>query len=149
MSLDVHLKLLDCKERPFRSGIFIREDGQTKEISRAEWDERYPSREPVIFTREANDEVYGANITHNLTLMAREAELYHYLWHPEKLNITKAAQLIPGLRIGLAALRADPNRFRQFNPENGWGTYEGLVKFVEKYLAACEEYPDAEVSVSR
>ncbi len=32
---------------------------------------------------------------------------------------------------------------------NGWGTYKNFVPWVAKYLAACEEYPDADVSVSR
>ena len=63
--------------------------------------------------------------------------------------MTKAEQLIAPLRVGLDVLRGDPKRFRQFNPENGWGDYEGLIEFVEEYLAACEMYPDADVSVWR
>ena len=57
--------------------------------------------------------------------------------------------LIEPLRAGLAKLIAEPDRFRAFNPANGWGDYEGLVAFVQEYLHACEENPDADVSVSR
>ena len=32
---------------------------------------------------------------------------------------------------------------------NGWGMYEHFVPFVEKYLEACKEYPDAVIEVSR
>ena len=94
-------------------------------------------------------EVYTANITHNLNKMAQEAGIYEHLWRPDEIDITNAGQLIGPLREGLALLKSDPNRFEAFNPENGWGTYEGLVSFVEKYLAACEENPDADVSVWR
>lgn len=94
-------------------------------------------------------EVYGANITHNLVEMAREAVLYWALWHPEELGVTKAKELIDHLQMGLERLKADPEKYRAFNPENGWGSYEGFMEFVEKYLKACRENPDATVRVSR
>jgi len=50
---------------------------------------------------------------------------------------------------GLHNLKIEPERYKKFNPENGWGSYDGLVKFVENYLNACYEYPDADVEVSR
>jgi len=147
MSLDVYLTIEGSKNNS-GSGIYIREDGQVKEISRAEWDERFPGREPVIAIRDEDDaRVYSANITHNLTRMAFEAGIYQHLWRPDEIGITTAAQLIEPLRVGLELLKSDPDRFRVFNPPNGWGDYEGLVSFVERYLAACEEYPDASVSV--
>ena len=148
MSLDVYLTIEGTTNTS--SGIFVRENGQTKEITRAEWDEKFPGREPVIAQQdEESNEVYSANITHNLNQMASEAGIYKHLWRPDEINITKAEQLIQPLRNGYNLLRSDPDYFTQFNPENGWGDYEGLISFVEKYLAACEEYPNAEVSVSR
>jgi hypothetical protein len=81
--------------------------------------------------------------------MAKEAGMYEHLWHPETLGCVKAAQLVGPLRVGLALLKSDPARFKRRNPENGWGSYETLVRFVEEYLAACESHPSAEVSVSR
>lgn len=95
------------------------------------------------------EDVCDLNITHNLADMAIEAGIYKHLWRPEELGITKGGQLIAALQTGLALLKADPERFRKHNPENGWGTYEGLVNFVEMYLKACEEHPDADVVVSR
>jgi len=94
-------------------------------------------------------EVYSANITHNLGGMAREAGIYDHLWCPEKLKITTAFELIAPLRAGLMRLTANPERFKAFNPENGWGSYENLVSLVQSYLAACIDNPDAEVSVWR
>lgn len=152
MSLDVYLKVKSGSAGLLGSGIFIREDGQTKEISREEWDRRYPGRDPVVVTLpEGNgySRVYDANITHNLGLMADAAGIYKHLWRPDENSITHARQLIEPLRDGLATLQSDPDRFRALNPENGWGSYEWLVEFVAGYLAACIAYPEAEVSVSR
>ncbi len=93
--------------------------------------------------------IFERNITHNLGKMAGEAGIYEALWRPEEIGITKAEELIPLLEAGLEKLLADPDRFTALNPENGWGTYEGLCKFVESYLSACKKSPDAEIEVSR
>lgn len=103
----------------------------------------------VYLTHTQPTTVYDANITHNLGKMADEAGIYKHLWRPDEIGITKAEQLIEPLRSGLALLKSDPERFKKFDAENGWGLYIHFVPFVEKYLQACEEYPDAEVSVSR
>lgn len=95
------------------------------------------------------DEGYWANITHNLNRMASEAGIYEALWRPEEIGITRAEQLIGPLTNGLALLKSDPERFEQFNAPNGWGMYEHLVSFVEEYLNACKDNPDAEVRASR
>lgn len=94
-------------------------------------------------------EVFSVNITHNLATMAKEAGIYEHLWRPDEIGQTKASDLISPLANGLAILRASPEKFRALNPYNGWGSYEWLVSAVEKYLAACLENPDAEVSVWR
>lgn len=93
--------------------------------------------------------VYWDNITHNLGVMAKEAGLYEALWRPDEVPIDSAAFLAVHLREGLARLKAEPERYRKLNPENGWGSYERLVEFVEKYIAACEANPDARIRVSR
>lgn len=93
--------------------------------------------------------VYDANITHNLTTMADAAGIYKACWRPEEIGVTKAKELIPLLREGLAKLRADPAKYEAFNASNGWGLYKHFVPWVEQYLAACEENPEADVSVSR
>lgn len=93
--------------------------------------------------------LFQGNVTHNLGDMALAAGIYLQCWRPEEISITKASQLIPGLTEGLNRLLEQPERFQKFNPENHWGTYDGLVRFVREYLQACEANPDAEVSVCR
>lgn len=94
-------------------------------------------------------EVYSANITHNLGAMAREAGIYEHLWRPDEIGVTSASELIEPLTAGLALLTADPERFKAHNAPNGWGRYEHLVLFVQCYLEACKENPEATVSVCR
>jgi hypothetical protein len=93
--------------------------------------------------------VYEAGITHNLNKMATEAGVYHALWRPEEIGITHAAQLIEPLTKALADLKARPGFYMLLTPENGWGTYEDLCKFIERYLTECIKNPTAEVHVDR
>lgn len=146
MSLDVMLYFGNSQTNG--SGIFVRDNGTIREITRAEWDEKFPNEEPVV-TEVDNGGVFSDNITHNLGGMADEAGIYKALWRPEEIDISNAYQLIQPLTDGLTLLKSDPDRFRVHNPENGWGSYESLVQFVENYLKACKQYPTAIVSVSR
>lgn len=99
----------------------------------------------ITFTALRPTEVFSANITHNLGKMASECGLYEPLWGPEKG--TRAWALVAPLIAGIERLKSDPARFKQFNPANGWGDYDTLLKFAEETLTACKENPDAEVSV--
>lgn len=103
----------------------------------------------VWLTKIMPTQVYGANITHNFGKMAEAAGIYMFLWRPDEIGITKAEQLIEPLAEGLKKLKSDPERFKVFNSPNGWGMYEHFVPFVEKYLEACREHPDASVGISR
>lgn len=113
-------------------------------------------------------EVYWANITHNLGTMANEAGIYEALWRPYRLkpnydttmdydaerkfeseNPSTAKEIIEILEKGLAYLKARPEHFKKFNASNGWGLYEHFVPFVERYLEACKENPEAEIICSR
>ena len=150
MGLSVYLE----SETPFKrkptSGIFIRENGATREISREEWEERNPGREPgaLRVLDEETTELYHRNITHNLRYMALVAGIYRELWCPEECGILHASQMIEPLTRGLAKLQGLPIMFKALNPESGWGTYEGLVEFVADYLQACAKHPEARVKVS-
>lgn len=152
MSLDVYLTMAGSVRKP-GSGIWVRESGRKRQISREEWDQKFPGLEPVVMKEPADivcdGEVYSANITHNLNRMAEAAGIYEACWRPEEIGVTKAGELIPRLRDGLAKLRSDPARFRAYDASNGWGTYEDFVPWVAEYLAACEDHPEATVSVSR
>jgi hypothetical protein len=88
------------------------------------------------------------NITHNLSEMAREVKLYEVLWSPEEIGITTASQMIPLLEKEIIELEADPNKYKAFNPPNGYGSYENFVSFCKSVLGKCHEYPDAVIEAS-
>jgi len=93
--------------------------------------------------------VFSTNITHNLGKMASEAGIYYALWRPEEINVVFAKEIIPMLERGLCKLKAYPDKFKKFDAENGWGTYEHFIPFVEEIVKACREFPDAEIRTSK
>lgn len=103
----------------------------------------------VYLTKTKVVDVYEANITHNLTKMAGAVGIYEYLWRPEEVGVSRASQLIVPLQDALVRLKAEPDRFKEFNPENGWGSYDDFIPWLERYLEACKNDPDAFVSVFR
>lgn len=92
--------------------------------------------------------IFDANITHNLTSMAEEAGIYDCLWRPEENGYIRAGQVAEKLREGIELMRDDPDRFREFDSPNGWGTYDSFMPWLERVLRACEENPDSEIEVS-
>ena len=164
MSLDITLTSETKVARKF-SGIYIRRNGQTEEISYSEFKDLYPDKEPVRVVIEEEiltNQVYECNITHNLSVMAKKSDLYFALWKPytlhkdynpddyveDKLKV-RAERLIPHIVIGLRNLKEKPELYKPYSAVNGWGTYEQFVLFVGKYLEACKKYPNAIVNVSR
>ncbi len=98
---------------------------------------------------ESDQEVYWANITHNLNRMADEAGIYDCCWQPADHGITKAEQMISPLEAGIALMKSDRPRFEKFNAKNGWGTYDRFLPWLERYLEACRANPNAIVRASR
>lgn len=152
MSLDVYLEVDEAIVISKSEGkIFIRENGKTKEISIEEWQKQNPGREPIILKSKESEtnQVYHSNITHNLNTMADACGVYDIVWRPDENGLRYAEQLIEPLETGIANLKSTPMHFKQFNPDNGWGDYDGLVKFLEDYLAACRKYPKAKIRACR
>jgi len=151
MSLDITLRMKGAQIVQEHSGIFVRKDGQTVEISVEEWNELHPGETPAKLDSytEESDIVFDANITHNLRKMAEKAGIYQALWRPEEIGAETADSLILLLSGGLVNLISNPEFFKTFNPENGWGTYEQLVQLVKDYLKACIDFPEAIIEVDR
>jgi len=100
-------------------------------------------------TRADVEEIYSANITHNLNRMADAAGFYKALWRPDEIQISKAYQLIPFLANGIATLESNPDLFKKFDAVNKWGTYEQFLPWLKALLTACQENPNADIGVSR
>lgn len=128
------------------TGIWVRDGGKTRELSKAEAQERYPGADIQEIEIETN-EFWHENITHNLNEMASGCvswdgfSLYQLLWG-ESLPNFKKWTYISHLSECLNILKNDPKHFKKFNPENGWGTYEQLCKFVEDFIKALIDMPE-------
>ena len=128
---------------------------------------KYASYDMVNF-HEEKEQLYTANITHNLNVMAEQAGIYKALWRPYQLHkdyvhiedynkemlfedsvTIIASDIIDIIEQGLDLLKNRPDYFSKFNAENGWGKYVNFVPFVEKYLEALKQYPDSLVEVDR
>lgn len=106
-----------------------------------------------------NDEDHwSANITHNLNQMAmhvpimfkgRPTTLYYICWRPEEINASTTDEILPALIDGICYMVHHRFKLMEFNPENGWGTYEGLMKFLLNYKQACEDNPGCTISAYR
>ena len=94
-------------------------------------------------------DVCDANTTHNHTKHAHAIGIYKHLWRPEELGIKKAHEMISPLQGAINELRVNPEKYRQYDNSEGWGTVEYFLEFMEKVLCACEEHPDADVEVWR
>jgi len=78
------------------------------------------------------------DVTHNLIPMWRAAGVGGALYERKgKL----AGDIVPALKAGVAAMRADPEKFKALNPSNGWGDSVSALAFLEGVLAACEKHP--------
>ena len=105
------------------------------------------------------------NITHNMSKMASHVKsgmftLYDVLWRPYRIYHIKddtvtsynfriqASELEEILEVCIEQLIVDKKRLLQYEPDNGWGTYTGLLEFSKKYLRGIKRYPNARIEVS-
>lgn len=146
MSLDIHIispELIKKKS----TGIFVRIDGQTRELTREEAIKHFSNIDPngIVEKEIETNEFWHGNITHNLAKMAEECcigepgTLYDLLWRDEEPN--DVLDYINWLIWALTELKSSPDIYKQFNPSNGWGTYEQLVEFVRSFIHALIDMP--------
>jgi hypothetical protein len=62
----------------------------------------------------------------------------------DSMTTTDAAELISGLRH---ALETERQRYEALNPSNGWGNYDGLLKWAHEFIEACHDNPYCTVNV--
>ena len=149
MSLDIYI----ISPEPIKkksTGIYARIDGQTRELTKEEAIAHFPDVDPdtIIEEETETDEFWHGNITHNLAEMATQVcdsdesySLYDLLWRDNPFNESKF-NYIKSLVDCLDGLLEDPKYFKQYNPSNGWGTYEQLVEFVRSFIHALIDMPE-------
>jgi hypothetical protein len=46
-------------------------------------------------------------------------------------------------------MKARPKHYEKFNSSNGWGMYHNFIPWIEEYLKALKEFPEAQVVCDR
>ena len=139
MSLDIH---------------FFKKDVDFNQMRR-QIDELYNKRRVLCEELERLEDDYedaklaSHNVTHNLNKMAEAVGLYEVLWMPEEIGITSASQMIVPLEKSIKELKANPDKYKVYNPPNGWGNYDIFVSFCKSVLWTCQENPDAVIEAGR
>lgn len=153
MSLDIYIISPEPVKRK-STGIWVRDNGQTRELTREEAIERFPDADPESIQEieiETNEFWHG-NITGNLHKMAQECKiecdpqheglsLYDLLWRDEYPWEMSHLEYTQCLLTCLVSLTDEPERYKQYNPSNSWGTYEQLVEFVRSFIHALVDEP--------
>lgn len=52
-----------------------------------------------------------------------------------------AADVLPLLIAAVSHMRENPDEYRAMNPPNGWGDYEGALRYLVGVAKACELHP--------
>ena len=139
MSLDIH---------------FFKKDVDFEDLRR-KIDDLYNKRRTMGDELEHLEDVYkeaklaSHNVTHNLSKMAEAVGLDKVLWYPEEIGITSASQMIVPLEKAIKELETNPDKYKTYNPPNGWGNFDIFVSFCRSVLRTCKENPDAVIEAGR
>jgi hypothetical protein len=66
-----------------------------------------------------------------------------------EFNGRLAVDCLPLLESAIAHMKANPSVYEAMNPDNGWGSYAGLVPALDDLAASFRRHPKATVTVSR
>lgn len=87
----------------------------------------------------------GLNYTHNVSPMWCAAGVYEVLYESDG---QRAGDTLETLRAGIRDMENHPEKYRAMNPPNGWGGYEGALRFLRDWQAECAKHPNATIRVS-
>jgi hypothetical protein len=91
-------------------------------------------------SRNATDQQYGWNYTHNTNCMANAAVPGEATWWKRLHGMTGAAGAAFLDQI-VKAMEADPARFRAMDPPNQWGNYGEFLSLLREMRDAVPEHP--------
>jgi len=90
--------------------------------------------------------VFRNNYTSNAYKMFRLA--FRSKEHFKAFDNKSAKECLMEIDSALKIMKANPYRFKKYNPENGYGDYEGAYHFLFNFGVACLRYPKAKIGIS-
>lgn len=117
----------------------------------------------IYFLDESGEDVEiesHLQITHNLNKLVDECgkiwgrKHYELVWRPDDMFGLKNGEVPVGLVLGVLPhliknLLEFEYRLVDYLPSNGWGTFEGLIDFLCRYLSECYKHKDAYIYCCR
>lgn len=91
-----------------------------------------------------SDVKYNNNYTSNMYPMMKEAG---FDWSEMEGKTGKEA--LEWLAQLIGELEVKPSKFKDMNPSNGWGNYDGFLHYLRRMAEWCEKRPDGFVHISR
>lgn len=70
------------------------------------------------------------------------------VWGLRLLHDAPSSEAAGVLAAAVERMRANPDDYRPWNPENGWGSYEGALELLEWMADMAREYPATTIKVS-
>jgi len=89
-----------------------------------------------------HSQLWETNVTYNLAPMLKAAGLRF-----DDLDGMTGREAQPHVASALHWLLDHPAEARTLAPENGWGTFDGLLACLAWFTAGCSAYPDGIVRV--
>ena len=149
MSLDISIKA-NIPVVKNGTGIFIRENGKTKELT---IEEANANGFYVNDNQYVSEYAWTGNITHNLGKMASNVTpdgkpytLYSLLWGGKYKS---CRDLISKLHACILYMLMNKEELKKYNPPNGWGTYEQLLEFTKEFQMACIDNKDCKIEIDK
>lgn len=99
----------------------------------------------IYITAKRETEIYERNVTYNL------AKMYYKCIDKEKgfkkLDGMNCKEALPIVENAIIDMLVNADEYKKLNPENGWGSYEGLLETLQEIRKCCKENFDGKISV--
>lgn len=91
-----------------------------------------------------HEEIECGNYTSNVSPMYLKAMGIPF----RDLNGKLAVDAALILTNGIIEMTSNPKIYREMNPSNGWGNYEGAIRFLAEIIRQCIIYPEFTLEVN-
>lgn len=87
------------------------------------------------------------NYTYNVSPMYRKA-LKEVEGGFSGLNGFSAEKAAPLIELAISRMIVSPETYREMEPDNKWGNYEGAIRYLRDLLDACKKHPKAFIEIT-
>lgn len=95
--------------------------------------------------------IHNYNYTYNIYDMFKEAASKSELDSITSIKVLDGypcAEVAGILKDIITEMRSDPEHYKTFNPENGWGSYQSFISVLQSIYEDCLDHPDCEFEVT-